>query len=38
MFQIRACRNCYSSECDKSDGNLGEDLISLVLDREGPVI
>lgn len=30
--------NCYSSECDKGDGKLGEDLISLVLDRGGPVI
>lgn len=38
MFQIRACRNCYSSECDKGDGKLGEDLISLVLNRGGPVI
>ena len=30
--------NCYSSECDKGDGKLGEDLISLVLDRGEPVI
>ena len=30
--------NCYSRECDKSDGNLGENLISLVLNRERPVI
>lgn len=30
--------NCYSSECDKGDGKLGEDLISLVLNRGGPVI
>ena len=30
--------NCYLSECDKGDGKLGEDLISLVLDRGGPVI